>query len=479
MARRNTPAKNTVTTHEDAHAFGHLKPLEQLRRSVMSCLLWEDQFYEDGKTIADRIAETSALVTPAQLASVAIEARKVFNLRHVPLLLLRALVRRTHDHNAKHGLTAETIGRVISRVDELAEFLSLYWATNDGRKIVPRQMRYGLQKAFAKFDEYQLAKYDRDDAVKLRDVLRISRPKPINAEQAALWKRVKERSLKTPDTWEVALSGGADKKETFERLLREDSLGYLALLRNLRKMAEVNVDADLIKAAIIARKGAQHVFPFRYVAAARAAPQFERHLDQALLKAIEQMPTLDGKTVVMVDVSRSMNDMLSQKSDMMRIDAAAALGAMFPGDVRLFSFSDHVVEVPPRRGMAGVDAIINSQMRNGTRLFDAVDQINRNVEYHRLIVITDEQATDPQRFAAGWIQGNVTRLPDPKKIGYMINVGANKNGVGYGKWVHIDGFAEAVIRYIYELEHIALQREEYIGRPTSWAPPGWHEADQV
>src|SRR5205085_494685 len=168
-------------------------------------------------------------------------------------------------------------------------------------------------------------------------------PKPKDEVQSALWKGVKERSLIAPDTWEVALSGGADKKETFERLLSEGKLGYLALLRNLRNMAEAGVDVDLVRDAIIARKGGAHrVLPFRYVAAARAAPRFEVWLDQALIEAIAEMPILPGKTIVLVDVSGSMDAALSRRSDMKRVDAAAALGAIVPGEVRLFTFSDKV-----------------------------------------------------------------------------------------------------------------------------------------
>ena len=51
--------------------------------------------------------------------------------------------------------------------------------------------------------------------------------------------------MTTPDTWEVALSGGADKKEVFERLIRENKLGALALLRNLRNMTEAKVETTL------------------------------------------------------------------------------------------------------------------------------------------------------------------------------------------------------------------------------------------
>lgn len=44
-------------------------------------------------------------------------------------------------------------------------------------------------------------------------------------------------------------------------------------------------------------------------------------------------------------------------------------------------------------------------------------------------------------------------VPDPvAKHAYMINVASNKNGVGYGKWTHIDGFSENVIRFIVEHE---------------------------
>ena len=40
------------------------------------------------------------------------------------------------------------------------------------RQPVSAQVKKGLARALTKFDAYQLAKYDRDSAVKLRDVLR-------------------------------------------------------------------------------------------------------------------------------------------------------------------------------------------------------------------------------------------------------------------------------------------------------------------
>lgn len=432
MARINTTAKATPKfTHEGAPAFLHMTAEQQLRRSVMSCMLWENEFYENGKTIADRIAEAVAAVDPKVAAQIAVEARTAGNLRHVPLLVVRELARKPNSG------AADAIAAVIQRPDEITELLAIYWATNKGKKTLPAAFKKGIAKAFGKFGEYSLAKYDRDGKVKLRDAMRLVHPKPGEGK-ADLYKKVIDRTLQTPDTWEVALSGGADKKETFERLIREGNLGYLALLRNLRNMAQANVPPSLVHDAILARKnGAERVLPFRFVAAARAAPQFEKALDKALLATIASMPKLEGSTVVLVDVSGSMDWALSTKSDLKRIDAACALASLIDGDVRVFSFSDRVVEVAHRLGMAGVDAIRSSQPHAGTRLGAALAGLP---SARRLIVITDEQSHD-----------KVNRPEGFEKV-YMINVASNQNGVGYGDWVHIDGFSESVLKFIHVLE---------------------------
>ena len=433
MARTNLANKFTETTHEGAPA-ARMSDTQALRRSVMSCLLWEREFYESGEDIGARIRNLALAEKPETIAAMAIEARTKFNLRHAPLWLLCAL--------AKTGsgtpILGETIPKVVKRVDEIPELISHYWKANGGKKPLPGQMKKGLARAFGNFNEYHFAKYDRDNAVKLRDALFLVHPKPATSDREALYKRIAERSLVTPDTWEVALSGGADKKATFERLIREGQLGYLALLRNLRNMIEAGCDLDLVKEAIVARKGAERVLPFRYVAAARAAPQLEPAIDAALLATIALMPVMLGKTAVLVDVSGSMDTVLSAKSDMKRIDAAAALASILPGDVRMFAFSNQIAEIPPRRGMSGVDAIVNSMPHGGTQLGAAVTALNQQVPYDRLIVVTDEQSAD--------------RVPDPKGRGYMINVASAKNGVGYGPWTHIDGFSEAVFAFIRETE---------------------------
>ena len=422
-------------THEGAPALTDT-PERELRRAVLACLLWEDQFYESGKAIADRITELAHKVKPADLAALTVEARTSHNLRHVPLLLLTVLAK------AGAGGAADvsgTVEKVVQRADELGELLSIYW--RDGRKPIPAAFKRGLALAARKFSAYSLGKYDRDNAaVKLRDVLFLTHAKPKDGDQAETWKKLIAGELESPDTWEVALSGGADKRETFTRLLTEGKLGYLALLRNLRNMTTAGVDDSLIREALVARKGAERVFPFRYVAAARACPQMEPALDQALCEAIAELPLLAGKTAILVDVSGSMDYPMSGKSDMKRIDAAAALASIAHGDLRVFTFSQTIVEVPPRRGMAGVDAVIRSQPHGSTYLGAAVNALNEQVPHDRLIVITDDQSHDA--------------VPAPKaKRAYMINVASYKPSVAYGPWTKIEGFSENVLRYITAAEN--------------------------
>lgn len=438
--RLNTAIKTNNRTHEGAPAK-RIDVMSQLRRSVCSSMLWENEFYEDGVTIADRVAALGREVPLEDLASLAVELRETHKLRHMPLLLASILASR----GAGNRIVGETIEAVIRRPDEMGELLAIHAQANgvgpDGLKgKIPAQMLKGIGRAFSKFDAYQLGKYDRKGAIRLRDVMRLTHPTPSDDAQSATWKSLLDGSLEAPDTWEVALSGGDDKCEVFTRLLREGRLGYMALLRNLRGMVAAGVDIELIREAILARKGAQNILPFRFTAAARACPQLEPVLDQALCEAVLDMAPFDGRTIVLVDVSYSMRAQLSARSDLKRMDAAATLASIIHGDRRVFSFSERTVEVPPRMGMAGVDAIIKSQSHNGTRLGEAVAMAN-SLPHDRLIVVTDEQSRSP--------------VPNPVvEKAYMINVASNKNGVGYGAWTHIDGFSENTLRFIHEVESL-------------------------
>lgn len=433
MAKINKP--KSPRTHEGAkgRAFA---PEKELARAVMACMLWEDQFYESGESIADRIGALVPKVDPEAVAAMAVRAREAMKLRHAPLLLVREMAR----HEGHKALVADTLARVIQRPDEMTEFLAIYWADVLGpmeqrkKRAVSAQVKKGLAKAFAKFDPYQLAKYDRDGAVRLRDVLFLVHPKPKDADQEKAWKALVDGKLDAPDTWEVALSSGADKRETFERLIAENKLGALALLRNLRGMLHAGVPKRTVAAALKAMK-TERVLPYRFIAAARHAPELEAELEAAMFGSLEGHARLKGKTTLLIDVSGSMVAPMSGKSEMLRLDAACGLAVLareICDEVEVFTFSNAVKKVPARRGFALRDAIVNSQPHGGTELGKAVAEVGRKGE--RLIVFTDEQSADP--------------VSAPSGLGYMVNVASYKNGVGHGDWERIDGFSEKILDWI-------------------------------
>jgi hypothetical protein len=398
-------------------------------------------------------------VKPEAVAAMAIEAREGMKLRHAPLLVVREMAR----HETHRGLVADTLERVIQRPDELTEFLAIYWADALGpmqqrkKAAVSAQAKKGLARAFAKFDAYQLAKYDREGAVRLRDVLFLTHAKPKDEAQEKVWKQLIDGALNSPDTWEVALSAGKDKKATFERLLSERKLGYLALLRNLRNMEHAKVDAKLVEDAILARRGAERVLPFRYVAAARAAPGFEGALEQALFADLAQRPKLKGKTLVVVDVSGSMYcSYMSKQSEMNRATAAAALAAILRElceDVRIYATAGNDTKrvhatklIPSRRGMALIDAIYGQcQPLGGGGIFlkQVMDYLKKEERAaDRIVVVTDEQdcgigAEDSPQNAKPFGRWN-----------YMLNVASYQNGIGSGVWTRVNGFSEAVVDWM-------------------------------
>lgn len=402
---------------------------EALTRVTLAHMLWEDQFYVDGKTSANVMTDLVAKADPAYVAILAEKARSEFKLRHVPLYLTRELAR-------TGKLKAATLTAVIQRPDEMSEFLSIYW--KDGKVPISNQVKKGLAQAFVKFNEYQLAKWDKNNsAISLRDVMFLSHAKPLNATKAELFKRVANQELKTPDTWETQLSAGADKAETFSRLMVENKLGALAFLRNLRNMVNAGIAESTIR-AYAKQLDVTKVLPFRYIAAARIVPQFEDMLEEMMLRSLEKHEKLPGKTVLLIDVSGSMfGTKVSAKSDLDRFDAAAALAILcreICEEVEIYSFSNSTVRVSPRRGFALIEAIRDSQSHSGTATGAAVRSINANTKYDRLVIFTDEQSHDS--------------VPKAKGLGYVINVGSYENGINRADYTTITGFSEAVVDYI-------------------------------
>lgn len=427
------------TTHEGAPAR-RLTPLETLRRSVLACLLWEDAFYEDGEQIGERIARLAGEVKPEDVAALAIEAREQMKLRHAPLWLARGLAKR------RSPLVGTTLERVIQRPDELAEFLALYWA--GGKQPISAAAKRGLAAAFTKFDAYQLAKYDRRGmAIKLRDVMFLVHPKPKDAAQAATWKDLADGTLDAPDTWEVALSAGDDPRDTWTRLLVQRKLGALALLRNLRNMQDAGVARDQIRMAL-ETVNVRRVLPFRFIAAARYAPDVEGELERAMFRAAAELPKLPGRTALVVDHSGSMTGApVSRHSELDRFDAARALAMLAREqceDVVIIVFGSSAKLVSGElRGFALARALARGP-GGGTNTEKAKGLADRE-GYDRIIIITDEQSH--QAISA----------PGGRGRGYVINVAPYEHGIGYGAWTHVDGWSEAALSYVAATEDLSFE----------------------
>lgn len=443
----------------------HINSELQLRRTVMACMLWENIAYEDGISVAERIGTLIKKIDPETVAKIAIEARNEMKLRHVPLLIVREMARlETHRY-----LVSQTLNSIIQRPDELAEFISIYW--KEKKEPLSAQVKKGLAMAFTKFNEYQLAKYNKDGAIKLRDVLFLCHAKPGDKAQEKLWKKLVDGKLAIPDTWEVALSAsdGENKKEIWERLLKEDKIPAMAFIRNLRNFKKEGVSEELVNEGFKNLK-TDRILPFRFITAAANAPEFEPQLDKAMERSMSQVSRLPGKTILIVDVSGSMTSRVSGKSEVSRLDTAASLAILTRGiceDVKVYATGGNDFTrvhktslVPARTGMALRDVVREQVSKLGgggiflKQCIDYVYELEKTAD--RIIVITDEQDCD-----------TACKSPDKAntfgKANYLINISSERNGVGYGKWTHIDGWSEHVIEYIAQAENIKPHKAEKMG----------------
>lgn len=460
--RSNVAAVGPRTVTHEGTLAPRLTPIKALRRSVLTALLWEDAFYEKGTDVAARVAALVPQCKPSDVAALAIEAREQMYLRHVPLFLVRELARM----KGNGSIVQAALARVIQRPDELGEYLAMYWrgATADAEKEpLSAGSKRGLADAFGKFSAYQLAKYDRDAVVKLRDVLRLTHAKPSTAAQSAVWKQVIGRTLDTPDTWETELSGGKAPKETWERLLRENKLGGLAFLRNLRNMIAAHVDLGLIRERFDG--SFDRVLPFRFIAAARHAVRLEPEIERAMLRSVTNLPKLAGMTALVIDTSPSMwMAKVSAKSELDRFDAAAALAILAREvceSVHIWAFNKQAYEVPARRGFALRDTLAATKESASCGGLAVASANARG--YDRIIVLTDGQwhyMRDGGPFAQNYnlCEGKAQDVsPAPlTDRAYMINVAPYEHGVGGGRWQSVDGWSERILDYIAALETDAL-----------------------
>lgn len=268
------------------------------------------------------------------------------------------------------------IANVLTRPDEPGEALA-YHISRYGKKF-PKAIKRGVAAAAARlYHERSLLKYDTaSHGIRFGDVLDLTHPSPAPLNQ--LWQRplfryalnrrhgredlgelaqwlpviAANQQLRADAqtdpaalvnavrldaagmTWEDALSlaGNRVPKDALWTALIS-SMGYMALLRNLRNFDEAGL-SDQVATQIGARLAdpeqvaKSRQLPLRFLSAYRAvnSVRWAWPLEQALNHSLGNIPRLTGRTLILIDTSQSMNDDMSDRSGLRRWDAAVSFG---------------------------------------------------------------------------------------------------------------------------------------------------------
>ena len=414
-------------------------------------MVGEDTFYESADARDTRFAElvhTVAVQDVHWLGRFIPWLRAEANLRSASLVVAAEAVKARLDAGLAGG-NRGLIDAACRRADEPGELLA-YWTARHGRA-VPKPVKRGLADAVVRlYDERSLLKYDSDaKGFRFGDVIDLVHPAPaadrpwqgelfahaldrrhkrdkpiperlriLRARQALTAMPVEQRRalLLGEDgparlraagmTWE-ALAGwlqGPLDAAAWEAVI--PSMGYMACLRNLRNFDEAGVD-DAVAARVAAKLAdpaevaASRQLPFRFLSAYRAAGASLRWswaLEQAVRHSLEQVPRLNGRTLIMVDTSGSMNASFSRDGTLMRWDAAALFGialAQRAGHADLVSFSNGAKPFPLKRGESVLGALdrwkSGGWFLNGGTSTAACLRASF-AKHDRVVIVTDEQA---------------------------------------------------------------------------------------
>jgi hypothetical protein len=455
VSARQTNGSGPVTAHADGHThegapgFAHDLKSELFLLAVAN-MVGEDTFYESASTRDDRYTRLIAEVVrldPAWLGAFLKWLRNDANMRSASLVgALEAA--RTMVTAGIPGARA-IVSSVLQRADEPGEALA-YWMGQHGRAI-PKPVKRGIADAAVRlYNERSLLKYDSGTrAVRFADVLDLTHPSPAQPWQHDLFRVALERRhhrdsislaglpmltanaglraavAAEPEvlfdadrlraagmTWEDVLSlGGAaglDKAWLWESIV--PSMGYMALLRNLRNLDEAGVSKIVAKSiagklADPAEVARSRQLPFRFYSAyeqVRSA-RWGEALDDALRLSMANLPSLPGRSLVLIDTSASMTGMhLSKHSTVTPAKAAAVFGVALTaklgaGAVDMIGFADrtfrHVVK-PGDAVLRQVEKFLErtGEVGHGTAIAAALRSTYGG--HDRVFVISDMQTVD-------------------------------------------------------------------------------------
>ncbi|GGM62028.1 RNA-binding protein [Thermopolyspora flexuosa] len=450
-----TEAVPSTITYEGAPGYAR-DAKSDLFVLAVSNMVGEDAFYETADERDERfrgLVHRVAVEDVDWLAGFLPWLRTEANMRSAPIVAALEAVR-ARLAAGLHGRNRELVASVLQRADEPGEALA-YWTSRYGRA-VPKPVKRGIADAVRRlYTERALVKYDSEArAFRFGDVIELTHPAPApdkpwqgdlfahaidrrhdrdnpipaslpllreRAELLALPVAERRAALADPDrlaraglTWE-ALAGwlqGPLDAAAWEAII--PSMGYMALLRNLRNFDQAGVPDEVAErvAAKLAdpeEVAASRQLPYRFFSAHRAAPsaRWRPALERALALATRNVPELPGRTLVLVDTSGSMTwYTVSLRSTVMPVHCAALFGvslAVRGAEVDLYGFADGVFAHPIDRDRGVLEQVEEFSRRigevgHGTRMVDAVRATYRG--HDRVVLLTDMQ-TMSGRYGAG------------------------------------------------------------------------------
>ncbi|MEO1624776.1 MAG: TROVE domain-containing protein [Bacteroidota bacterium] len=378
--------------------------------SILLTSFAQDQFYRSANDTFDELVKLIPKVDTRFAAKAAIYARKEFGMRSISHVLAAELAA----YASGRSWAKEFYRQVIKRPDDMLEIMAYFYAK--GGNSLPNAMKKGFAKAFDQFDSYQIGKYRGNrKAVKLIDLVNLVHPRPTARNAEALQALVANRSTAS-NTWEAKLTQAgqtakSDKDKTerkakvWEDLMSTNKLGYFALLRNLRNIAEQAPQlTELACQQLTDRKRIKNslVLPFRFLTAvdainASADIASKRRILDALHRALEtsldNVPRFAGKTLVVLDDSASMT--WGQKNmGRTPIQIGSIFAAMLykSNDADLIRFSDDASYVWPYHRNSAIsiaDQLIKDAKSAGTN-FHAIFR-KADKAYDRIVLLSDMQ----------------------------------------------------------------------------------------
>lgn len=432
MAKFNQSTQGTmITTNHSGHVAYDMHDKEKLVTQVLTTFFNEPKFYGDNSNEIIQLATKLANEDPKFVSNLAVYARKEFHLRSVAHVLTAIVA---HEKKSLE-YTKRTVFGVVERADDVTEIMSCYLSLYG--KPLTNQLKKAMAAKMKTFSEFDIAKYDKRDAkLKFRDVLRLVHAKPDTKEQEDLFKKILNKDLETPITWETELSAKGNKKEVWEGLIEGKKLGYMAMLRNLRNI--INADPDNIADVYAKLSSEKEVarskqLPFRFYSAYREVSRLAgttnktlETLEKAIESSVANLPKLEGKTVIAFDKSGSMSSPVSKNSSITCFDISkllAVLATKISDEYIVYAFDDNIrkIDILSNDGILSTVKKIESQWGGTNLKLPLETMIRHKIKADRLIILSDNEINSDWRGYKKTCQSLVTQY---------------RNEVNPNLWVH-------------------------------------------